>query len=725
MKPKQRNSRSLQGPRDVREQKSGPFSAITPPPTRREFLSGALAISGAALSGIPQRALGQPGPASELQTIGEIIRENGRLRAVIAIRNGNRTFPVGSSPGRAPLTRMLRYFEGKDSAGKAWPPANRLGELLPGPTLRARVGDQVEITFLNHVKVEDFPGGTLDRAETGEDTGCDLAVGADGIQVYPGGPGDKAPNCFHGSSTANIHFHGTHVTPDGLGDNVLLQLRPNPRVTEDSVQKDFAEIFKNGPPARWDDLPEAWRNRQLLLLKEYDETAVWKGRRGTPGNPALPMANRLLPPALSAIRSGQWPQYQISAYPYCFKLTEYVEDANDKPLRYQMGQSPGTHWYHAHKHGSTAINVYNGMAGVFVIEGKEYDDALLKIHPKLKETEKVLIVQQFSEAPNTAVGRAETHSLFVNGQLNPTITMQKGEIQLWRMVNATVKAVTSVRAFARSSGSGADVPVMRQIAQDGVQCHWDNYKSQPHQSLSSTFAPGNRMDLLVKAPETPGSYILELKDTTNENVQPILTVSVPEDAASLPMDFPTEENYPALPRFLGDIDEATIRIRRTLDFGWESGRSRPGPGVDGRAPKFMIDGRQFLDGRYDQTMVLGDAEEWTLTNSTAQIAHPFHIHVNPFQAVEIFDPLTDKLYKPEKNFVWQDVIAIPASVLDSTGKVDKDAQGKERRGYVKIRHRFVDFPGSYVLHCHMLAHEDRGMMQLVRVIPAETTTKHH
>ena len=54
----------------------------------------------------------------------------------------------------------------------------------------------------------------------------------------------------------------------------------------------------------------------------------------------------------------------------------------------------------------------------------------------------------------------------------------------------------------------------------------------------------------------------------------------------------------------------------------------------------------------------------------------------------------------------------------------KDEQGKELRGYVKIRHRFVDFPGSYVLHCHMLAHEDRGMMLLVRVIPGETIIKH-
>jgi FtsP/CotA-like multicopper oxidase with cupredoxin domain len=70
------------------------------------------------------------------------------------------------------------------------------------------------------------------------------------------------------------------------------------------------------------------------------------------------------------------------------------------------------------------------------------------------------------------------------------------------------------------------------------------------------------------------------------------------------------------------------------------------------------------------------------------------------------------LYKPEKNFVWQDTIAVPAS--DGTTP-----------GYVKVRHPFVDFTGSYVMHCHILAHEDRGMMQLIRVIPGETIVKHH
>jgi FtsP/CotA-like multicopper oxidase with cupredoxin domain len=384
-----------------------------------------------------------------------------------------------------------------------------------------------------------------------------------------------------------------------------------------------------------------------------------------------------------------------------------------------MGQCPGTHWYHAHKHGSTAINVYNGMAGVFIIEG-DYDDSLVRIYTKLKETEKVLIVQQFAESPNAALGRfgggAGAQAPYVNGQLQPKITMRRGEIQLWRFVNATVQTVTIAQKFSPAAGNlSSALPEIRQIAQDGVQFRYENFVEQRYLNSQGadppfiTFATGNRMDFLVKAPQESGTYDFNVHEV-NSPIDPqklylLLQLVVTDESINPPMEFPSEGNYPSFPKFLEDIDVSKIRIRRTLDFGWDRGPFGP-PG-----PKVMIDGRQFLDGRYDQTMVLGDVEEWTLTNSTT-LAHPFHIHINPFQVVEIFDPTTGKTYKPGNNFIWRDVIAIPPAV----GEV---------KGYVKIRHRFVDFPGSYVLHCHMLAHEDRGMMQLVRVISPETDLTHH
>jgi FtsP/CotA-like multicopper oxidase with cupredoxin domain len=100
-------------------------------------------------------------------------------------------------------------------------------------------------------------------------------------------------------------------------------------------------------------------------------------------------------------------------------------------------------------------------------------------------------------------------------------------------------------------------------------------------------------------------------------------------------------------------------------------------------------------------MPLGDVQDWLLTNTTS-MAHPFHIHINPFQIVEIVDKVNGKTYTPDGDLIWQDVIAIPP-----------------KGGSVRIRSRFADFTGTYVLHCHILAHEDRGMMQLVRVVKKE------
>jgi FtsP/CotA-like multicopper oxidase with cupredoxin domain len=142
----------------------------------------------------------------------------------------------------------------------------------------------------------------------------------------------------------------------------------------------------------------------------------------------------------------------------------------------------------------------------------------------------------------------------------------------------------------------------------------------------------------------------------------------------------------------------------------------------------MIDDEQFSEHRYYQTMILGDQEEWLIENNTT-VPHPFHIHVNPFQVVEVVDPNTpaNNYTAPSTGGFWQDVMAIPAAKTDTNGDLEIDpATGRATKaGSIRIRSRFVDFPGTFVLHCHILAHEDRGMMQLVRVIDGSTTIKHH
>ena len=101
------------------------------------------AASGVALTGLPERPAAQANP-QEIQEIGEIVSDKGKLQGVLTIQNGVRTLPAASSPLGQDRMEMLRYFEGKDAADNTWPPTGRAGEVLPGPTLRASVGDQIE-----------------------------------------------------------------------------------------------------------------------------------------------------------------------------------------------------------------------------------------------------------------------------------------------------------------------------------------------------------------------------------------------------------------------------------------------------------------------------------------------------------------------------------------------------------------------------------------------------
>jgi FtsP/CotA-like multicopper oxidase with cupredoxin domain len=701
-------------------------------------------------------------PGRDLLTMPEIKSSGGRLKGVIMLADEQRSL-AGAATGTPCAKQHLRYFKGFSTQEpvKPWPST---GDILPGPTLRARVGDLVMLTFLNQINTSNFPS-SLDQGEQGKTDGCDSAFatrkqGGTG-QIYP--RTDKDPNCLHGSSTANIHFHGTHTTPSTTGDNVLLFVRPALRQNgqllpeESFVNEQFAKIFEQceaaGSPDKWGDLPADWRDRQKELLELYDTTAPYKGVAG-----ALPAKMKLWPKNQARLDAHQWPQYSIGAFPYCFRLPDY--DAG----KVQMGQSPGTHWYHAHKHGSTALNVANGMTGAFIIEGA-YDDALRKFY---KETpahkgwglqEQVLVLQQLDTALNLlSGGRTGPSPISVNGRLNPVVTMRPGQVQLWRVVNGAPRSFVQLDSF-EMHGLGGRSPAWRQIAQDGVQYSFANYQRFGTINAKINLAPANRADLLVRAPAGEGDYALKIVTSVSDvpagTATTLLTVRVKSNSLKPidpPMNFIVDEaDFPKQPAFLADI-AGRVGIRRELVFNTDPGSSRQ---TRGFMPDHKIDGKLFDGMHVDQTMVLGTTEEWTVLNQTADIAHPFHIHINPFQITEVFqpnsasakdptsscfaDPMKPDTWKPcvklTPPFVWWDVFGIPTARAHTLAtsvctqlpncpaeiqpftKCDSGTCTVTIPGYFRMRSRFVDFTGQYVMHCHILAHEDRGMMQLVQVLP--------
>ncbi|HEY6250270.1 MAG TPA: multicopper oxidase domain-containing protein [Candidatus Angelobacter sp.] len=746
-------------------------------PSRRQFMNQALAVSaGVALSGLVPHLKSAPlAPASlspiplqgagctvvigqELQNPGQITPQSSQgdhklLQAVLRVHGEDRQVSYldvnGTAGTNAPTcnTLKLRAYEG--FSGTTTDPAHRVtkvGVFNPGPTFRAAVGDTLQVAVLNHISPQEFP-------ETANGT-CDQTRSNTGTPIYPGQPPkppcpDSPPDCFRGSNATNVHWHGTHVSPNAFSDNVLVEIVPDLKATAADCQPWFTSVAcKDYPnPQAWKHLEQA-AQQQLNKLFQKNLQSLEKLDAVQPEKNDATLHKRQAQQNQHLIEYDEFPQYWSGCFPYCIRPPKYVPPPplsrtacppypEPKP-KFVMGQAPGTHWYHAHKHGSTSIQSLNGMAGALILTDDGYDGKLRTIMPLVEE--KVLVLQQFQVQPNMertggisgASGAPANHpGVLVNGQLQPKITMKAGEVQWWRIVNASIvggKSQSFTCSFSTTSNAG--VPKFRQIAQDGVQFKWENYQPQIQQFTPKTFflAPGNRVDLLVQAGAAGQQATLGFGTGVPTGTDIILTVNVDTATGNYNKAWPqTEDQYPKLPDFLHDIDE--VSECRTLKYQMSANGAPP-----------MINNRKFEEGRVDEAMLLDTMQEWTIKNysTTGNAMHPFHIHVNPFQVVEIFDPTgsivnnvftgipasfgdwgkvipeisTTKPMQLPAPWIWWDTFALPMA---------KDANTP---GYIKFRTHFADFAGKFVNHCHILAHEDRGMMQLIEVVDNKTVVQH-
>src|SRR5689334_23722889 len=194
----------------------------------------------------------QPAVGQELINPGELKSgTDGFLRGVVTVEAEIRNVSYYAGRNFFCKTHQLRTYHGYTdlNALRQGKTVTLKGVASPGPTLRAQVGDTVQLLFLNRIDTTCFPDTPL----TGEGKGCEVARNATGQEIYPtstltiaGKPvivTDKFPDCFRVSNTTNIHFHGTHTTPSGFGDNVLVGVLPNPAITIDNAAKQCNELF--------------------------------------------------------------------------------------------------------------------------------------------------------------------------------------------------------------------------------------------------------------------------------------------------------------------------------------------------------------------------------------------------------------------------------------------------------------------------------------------------
>ena len=198
----------------------------------------------------------------------------------------------------------------------------------------------------------------------------------------------------------------------------------------------------------------------------------------------------------------------------------------------------GTFWYHAHKHGSVAMQVTNGLAGALIVEGG------LDELPEIRQArERIFVLQQlrFTPDPGNLVtpqpgdlydrfgaraagpGRADDMSQgkvtipLVNGQLHPTISVQPGAVERWRFVHAGVDHLISVAVVKDDAhllgppDSVTHVP-LHEIAVDGIP----RGKCTPRNAYD--MYPGYRWDALFKTPSEPGNYFLVSAPVAPERV---------------------------------------------------------------------------------------------------------------------------------------------------------------------------------------------------------------
>ena len=355
-------------------------------------------------------------------------------------------------------------------------------------------------------------------------------------------------------------------------------------------------------------------------------------------------------------------------------------ESYDVKIAIPSDHAPGTNWYHPHAHGAADIQIASGAVGALIIEG-DFSDV-----PEIVAAKERLLV--LTEAVFDAFGTVEDFAtlfpetaarfIAVNGVREPTITMRPGEVQRWRILHAGWQD----DIFMELQGH-----VLNPIARDGIPLARMGL-SVPHKPdrpaeypNAMLIAPGQRIDILVQAGK-PGHYpfrAVPYDQGYDAPTGPIARLVV--EGNPMTMNLPTRLSPPR-DKIIRDEE---ITGTRLLKFSTTS------PGTEEwRKYRFLIDGKSFDSDRVDHRVRLGAVEEWTIINEDTDNDHVFHIHVNDMLLTRINgDPLADP--------IWLDTAVVP------------------RNGSITFRSRFRDFTGKFALHCHMMNHEDLGMMQLVEV----------
>ena len=507
----------------------------------------------------------------------------------------------------------------------------------------------------------------------------------------------------------------------------------------------------------------------------------------------------------------------------------------------------GTFWYHAHRHGSTAVGVTSGGSGALIIRGnrpytpptKENPRPIADVdtilhHPGGRPfAEQLFMLQQIAYAcfqndpanpandwqqiytkaglynvnstgastyspwtcPKPAKGapvspgavenfalRLDSPSIWdtngrftsINGIVQPTLTVPAGELQRWRFVHAGIhdtinlqivrakpvkgrnpigtSGLTGNRQKQKADVAAACVATAQslvpqfEIANDGLtRMRMNTILSEDGgKTLESNYLqPGYRSDILAVFPEEGDYCLLDQAAPPSQQVNPNTGAGPGGQGPSAPQLL-AYVKVRGGKKVSGDLQswvgqqlyEANPQLPATVRDGLKAGDLRawspyfptqPNPGQQGAffqivvppnsGPLFQINGVSYDPDVVNITRQLNTTDDWLLT--AAGEPHIFHIHVNPFEVVDVIGPDGASIYGPDgkcKPAAFSDPQQLANQYCGMKG-VFRDTLFVENGYQVKIRTTYDRYIGEFVIHCHILDHEDGGMMLNIAIVP--------
>jgi len=339
--------------------------------------------------------------------------------------------------------------------------------------------------------------------------------------------------------------------------------------------------------------------------------------------------------------------------------------------------SAGTYWYHPHPHQLTAEQVFRGMAGLFVVRSRT-DPVPAAIEERLLVISDLRLAADGTIPANTPMdwqnGR-EGNYVLVNGQYRPMLTINPGQNQRWRILNAT-----NAR-YLRLALAGHTLTL---IGTDG------GLLRSPIPGLDEILlAPAGRVDVIVTASVSsqPSAALQSLPYDRGgmgmmgspSTTIPLLTLNY-SSAATVAVALPGALNS------IADLGVPTTSKRLVFSSGM-------GMGLSDGMMRFLIDGKSFDPARIDLTSRVNEIEQWTIENRSS-MDHPFHLHGTQFQAVS---RTRSGVTTTESYLAWRDTVNVAAF----------------ETVVLKVVQRQL---GKRMYHCHILEHESQGMMGVLEVV---------